>query len=134
MPDDHEDMTTIASDSYRALAPETVELALLRAAGRAVLAPSIHNTQPWRFVLRPGSLDLYSDPQRAVPVVDPSGRQRAISCGAALFGARVALAAAQFDVVTSLLPDPTDRDLLASITVVGRTVSGDEVARRLQPE
>jgi nitroreductase len=29
-----------------------------RAVVGAILAPSIHNTQPWRFVLRPGVLDV----------------------------------------------------------------------------
>ncbi|MEO8887844.1 MAG: hypothetical protein ABI429_00895 [Jatrophihabitantaceae bacterium] len=37
----------------------------------------------------------------------------------------------QFDAVTTLLPDATDTDLLASIAVVGRTASPDEDAHRL---
>ena len=114
-----------------ALNSDSVEQALYQAAARATLAPSIHNTQPWRFVLRPGRLDVYADSQRRAPVIDPTGRQLAISCGAALFGARAALAAGQLDAVTTLLPEPAEPDLLASITVVGMTPSPDENARRL---
>jgi hypothetical protein len=124
-------MAIAASDTLRALAPEVVELTLVQAASRATLAPSIHNTQPWRFVVQDGRLELYADPRRSVPVIDPSGRQRAISCGAALFGARLALAAAQFDVVTTLLPDPATPDLLARVAVVGVHDSADEAALRL---
>lgn len=113
-----------------ALAPD-VQATLHDAAARATLAPSIHNTQPWRFVVGAGVLEVYADRGRAVPVVDPTGRQLALSCGAAIFAARAALAAAQFDVVTMLLPDGADSDLLASIAVVGRTSFPDGDARRL---
>jgi hypothetical protein len=126
-------MTTVASDSA-VLTPDAVEQALRDAAARATLAPSIHNTQPWRFVVSAAGtprLDLYADSNRRVPAIDPTGRQRAISCGAALFGARAALAAAGLDAVTTLLPDPADLDLLASITIAGPTDAVDDVARRL---
>ncbi len=54
---------------------------LRRAAARATLAPSVHNTQPWRFDLGPTSLDLSADATRRLPVIDPDGRQLRISCG-----------------------------------------------------
>lgn len=105
--------------------------ALRNAASRAVLAPSIHNSQPWRFVVRPDALDLYADPPRTTPVIDPSGRQMAIGCGAALFGARAAIAADQLDAVTTLLPDPAQPNLLASISIVGMAPALDRDALRL---
>jgi hypothetical protein len=109
-----------------ALALASVRETLFDAAARATLAPSIHNTQPWSFVVRENQLDLYADSERAVPVVDPDGRQRTISCGAALFGARAALAAAGIEALTTLVPDPADPSLVASVTAVG-AVSGDDV-------
>jgi nitroreductase len=65
---------------------------LLRLAARyAVLAPSSHNSQPWRFHVRDGSLTLLGDRSRALPVVDPHDRALVISCGAALEHLRLAL-------------------------------------------
>jgi Nitroreductase family len=88
---------------------------LMQAAERARLAPSVHNTQPWRFRLHDEVLDIYRDPVRQLRVVDPAGRQLMISCGCALFNARVALAAAGHEAV--LLDVPDEPELLARIAV-----------------
>ena len=59
----------------------------------AVLAPSTHNTQPWRFaVLESEGIALYADYSRRMPVIDPGNRELVISLGAALFNLRVAAA------------------------------------------
>ncbi|HEX8303376.1 MAG TPA: hypothetical protein VF612_00740 [Jatrophihabitans sp.] len=96
--------------------PTTTRSELLRkAAAQALLAPSVHNTQPWRFVLSADRLDIYADRSRRLPVLDPSGRQLLISCGCALFNARVALASRGFDAVVDRFPDPGQPDLVARI-------------------
>jgi hypothetical protein len=111
--------------------PEAMQQALYRAAARATLAPSIHNTQPWRLVVRRGRLELFADRSRAVPVIDPEGRQLVISCGAALLGARLSLAAAGFGVRVELLPDGDGQpDLLAAL-VPDDTAALDQSAHRL---
>lgn len=97
--------------------PATVLLSAVRAAGRA---PSVHNTQPWRWVVRPDALELYAVRQRQLNVSDPVGRLLMVSCGAALHHARTALAAAGlFTAVTRLL-DPDRPDHLATIDIIGR--------------
>jgi hypothetical protein len=58
----------------------------------AVWAPSVHNTQPWRFTASGQQISLYADAGRQLPVADPGGREMMISCGAALFNARLAAA------------------------------------------
>jgi len=60
----------------------------------ATRAPSIHNTQPWRFTAGPDRLEVHLDTRRALPAVDPTGRQQVISCGIAAEFAVVALRAA----------------------------------------
>ena len=56
----------------------------------AARAPSLHNTQPWRFKVRPDAIELYADYSRQLRI-DPIGRELLISCGAALFGLRLAI-------------------------------------------
>lgn len=85
----------------------------------AVRAPSIHNTQPWRFRATPDRLDVFLDRERALPVLDASGRQQVISCGIAIQFAVVALAAAGVDADVELVPDDADPDHLATLRVAG---------------
>jgi len=92
----------------------------------ATRAPSIHNTQPWRFVAAPDRLDVYLDTERALPVLDPTGRQQIISCGSAIEFAVVALAAAGHAAEVDLLPDDADPDRLATVRVTAPREASDE--------
>ncbi|MQA82212.1 MAG: nitroreductase [Streptosporangiales bacterium] len=85
---------------------------LLRA---AVAAPSVHNIQPWLFAVRSDRIDLYLDPDRALPVADPVGRERAISCGAALEGLCLGMAHLGYQPQVRVLPDPSDASRLATV-------------------
>jgi nitroreductase len=86
----------------------------------AILAPSGHNAQPWRFRVRDGALELLADRSRALPVVDPEDRELVMSCGAALCFLRVALRHFGHTGVVELLPDPANNDLLARVRVGNR--------------
>ncbi len=78
---------------------------LIALVGSAARAPSLHNSQPWRFRLRENAVELYSDPERMIPLVDPDGREMLISCGAALYGLRLGLRRLGYLPVTELMPD-----------------------------
>jgi nitroreductase len=109
-------------------APERSEVE--RAVAFGVRAPSIHNTQPWRWVYRPGALELYADRSRQLPALDPDGRSMVLSCGAALELARLGFAAAGWQTEVDRLPDPGRPDLLARIRTAGRApVDGPVVER-----
>ena len=97
---------------------EARQPALERAADLAVLAPSVHNTQPWRLELRPGALLVRADRSGQLTTMDPTGRELVQSVGAALFNARVALAADGWAADIDRLPDPDDPDLLAVVRPV----------------
>jgi len=88
---------------------------LVEAAGHATLAPSSHNSQPWRFVIHGDRLDLVADRSRALPVVDPDDRELAISCGAALFQLRLALRHAGYASSVELTPSCVGNDVLATV-------------------
>ncbi len=74
----------------------------------ATLAPSMHNTQPWRFVVDAAGIDVYADDSRDLRVADPDHRARTISCGAALFNLRVAAAHERLAVSVQDFPDGLD--------------------------
>ncbi|HET7017172.1 MAG TPA: hypothetical protein VFI65_24830 [Streptosporangiaceae bacterium] len=57
----------------------------------AVNSPSVHNTQPWWFYGTDHEIGIHADDERTLAVADPDGREMMISCGAALFTARVAM-------------------------------------------
>ncbi|GAB2687585.1 Acg family FMN-binding oxidoreductase [Thalassiella azotivora] len=71
-------------------------------------APSVHNTQPWVLTALPDGLAVSVDDSRSLDVLDPYGRLRTISCGAAVANAEVALAAAGYEPQVVVLPPDTD--------------------------
>src|SRR5215467_6937953 len=81
----------------------------------AVWAPSVHNTQPWRFTACGQQISLCADAERQLRVADPDGREMMISCGAALFTARLALRSLGYLPEICLLPDPGQPLLVARV-------------------
>jgi len=81
----------------------------------ACRAPSLHNSQPWRWVANDDVLDLFADFTRIGQATDSTGREVIISCGAVLDHLRVAMAAAGWQTPIDRLPDPSHRDHLARI-------------------
>jgi nitroreductase len=88
---------------------------LRRAAVRATLAPSVHNTQPWRMHLSTDRLDIWADRSRQLAVLDPTGRQLTLSVGCALLNARASAAGDNLALTVLRHPDPKRTDLLASL-------------------
>jgi nitroreductase len=86
----------------------------------AVAAPSMHNTQPWRFrIWEPGHvIELRIDPARMLPVADPQGRAAYIACGAALLNLRIAAAAAGWRPRVTLLQDVGQPLTLADVRLI----------------
>jgi len=81
----------------------------------AVRAPSVHNCQPWRWLVGPGSVHLHVDGSRQVPATDPHGRDLLISCGAALNHLLVALASLGWDARVRRIPNPARPGHLATV-------------------
>lgn len=88
---------------------------LRRAIEYADRAPSIHNSQPWRWVAGPDAVDLFADPDRPLTATDPDGRDVLLSCGAALHHLLVALAGLGFSARVERFPDPEDPTHLARV-------------------
>ncbi len=91
-----------------ALARRVIEL--------ACHAPSVHNTQPWRWrVIDDTVVELYPDRSRQLLVSDPTGRNLVLSCGAALHHAVVAARALGLTADTELMPSSAEDGPLGRI-------------------
>lgn len=92
----------------------------------AVAAPSIHNSQPWRFRLDPETVTFHvrAAPGGGLRHTDPEGRALHLSVGACVLNLRVAMTHFGWDPVTHLLPCPGEPDLLASVRPTEPAPSG----------
>jgi nitroreductase len=92
----------------------------------ACRAPSLHNSQPWRWVLDDNAVQLFEDKDRVLYATDHSGREALLGCGAALDHFRVAMAAAGWIANVDRFPNPNNPLLLASIdfTPIGFVAEG----------
>jgi len=95
---------------------ETPDFDVIRdAVTLACRAPSVHNSQPWRWVADGAALQLWADPLRLMHATDHTGRELILSCGAVLDHLRVAMAAAGWHGNTERFPDLDDPDHLATL-------------------
>jgi nitroreductase len=94
----------------------TADPLFVSAVEAAIRAPSLHNSQPWRFRCRDGAMEVLADRSRQLPAADPHGWALRIGCGAAVFNARLAFAVGSHPVLVHLRPEPDDPDLLARLT------------------
>ncbi|WP_189256046.1 Acg family FMN-binding oxidoreductase [Lentzea flava] len=108
------------------LTADQVEAALHAAS----LAPSVHNTQPWRFRVLDDRIELHADNERTLPATDPEDRELRLSCGAALFNLRVALQGFGIRPLVTLLPGKDAPGALATVRR-GGTVRPDDEMRDL---
>jgi hypothetical protein len=125
-------MSIVSLSADRLAGPEqpAVEEIATYVMAAAVWAPSVHNTQPWWFSADGQELSLHADAGRLLRVADPRGREMMISCGAALFTARLALRSLGYVPQTSVLPDPGEPLLVARVSW-GRRADAAEYEQRL---
>ncbi|MFC7530119.1 Acg family FMN-binding oxidoreductase [Actinoplanes sp. GCM10030250] len=89
---------------------------LLDCVRTATAAPSVHNSQPWKFRVRGGRVDVYADSSRHLRVLDEEGREQLISVGAAVFTLRLAIRSNGYRCDYTLFPEPGEPDLVARVT------------------
>ena len=96
----------------------------------AVLAPSGHNTQPWSFRITSEGIEVYSDPGRRLPIIDPADRELLMSVGAAITNLRVA--AAHFGFETTVLYQPRlEESLPVALVAIRETCCPEPSLTRL---
>jgi hypothetical protein len=91
------------------------EVIIKAAVQQACRAPSLHNSQPWRWELHGAEVHLFAAPDRVVRATDTSGREALMACGALLDHFRVAMAAAGYTANVDRFPNPNNHLHIASI-------------------
>jgi hypothetical protein len=91
-----------------------------RLVGYATLAPSTHNSQPWRFGIGQighDEIHVHADRGRWLKVADRDQRELLISVGCALENLLIAAEQAGLQAVTHYFPRPVEEDLVATVTL-----------------
>lgn len=81
----------------------------------AARAPSLHNSQPWKWRYDDHRVQLYADFRRWLPATDTATRDLVLSCGAALHHLRLALATAGIAASVHRRTTPGALDHLATL-------------------
>lgn len=95
---------------------------------RATRAPSVHNTQPWRWCVDGDRLSLFADSSRQLKYADPDGRDLILSCGAALHHLHVVAAGSGWKARVRRMPTPYNDNQVADISFSPQVASPEAVA------
>jgi nitroreductase len=101
--DSDSDPWTVSADEFPDDGPRVAQFEFLLR--YAILAPSSHNSQPWRFSVDDGGVDVYADEDRWLPVADADRREWYVSVGCALENLLVAAEEFGFDHEVEYFPD-----------------------------
>ena len=92
----------------------------------ACRAPSVHNTQPWRWRVHGDRVDLFADYRRQLVYADPVRRDLLVSCGAALHHLQVVCAGLGWAARVHRLPDPGEERHVAGVVLKPRAASSTD--------
>ena len=81
----------------------------------ARLAPSAHNTQPWKFVAGASEIDVFADTGRWLQGMDPRRREMHISLGCAIESLRIAADFGGWGSEVGYFPVERDETLVARV-------------------
>jgi hypothetical protein len=103
----------------------------------ACRAPSLHNSQPWRWVAEGATLQLWADLCQAMTATDHTGRELTLSYGAVFDHLRVAMAAVGWESATERFPEQDEPNHLATLkfrpieaVAKGEQLRADAIRRR----
>jgi hypothetical protein len=91
----------------------------------AVQAPSMHNSQPWRFRVTDSGVEVFADREHLPPADDPDGRGVLLALGAAIHHLEVAMRCYGLEPVVVLAPaSEREGQEIATVRVVGALSPG----------
>ena len=97
----------------------------------ARLAPSTHNSQPWKFVASASEIDVIADLERWRRVADSDRRELHVSLGCAIESLRIAADFAGWGSEVSYFPVEHEESLVARVRILMKTVKREDSAADL---
>ncbi|PJZ43010.1 hypothetical protein CH370_00820 [Leptospira kmetyi] len=91
----------------------------------AILAPSSHNSQPWKFSMEDNTIRIFPDLSRRLPFVDPQDRELYISIGCALENLVVAAKALGFESQIESFPKNEPKECIRIRLLKSKPVLND---------
>lgn len=85
------------------------------------LAPSVHNAQPWRFIVHENTISLAVAPERMLGAGDPTGRESWISFGICLEALLQAAAGLGMETEITQIHDVTLDGVIATIQITSNS-------------
>lgn len=79
----------------------------------AILAPSTHNTQPWKFHIKNSKIQVFADKERWLKIADSEQREFYISVGCALENLLITADHFGYDANVAYFPEKKREDLVA---------------------
>lgn len=107
----------LAGGEQAALAERVAAEGVLSLVRYAILAPSVYNSQPWRFAIGESEVRLFVDRSRWLRVADTDQRELYLSVGCALENLLIAAEHAGLAPRVSYLPDAASPDLAALVAL-----------------
>lgn len=92
----------------------------------ARLAPSVHNTQPWRYEIGENSITVHPEPSRLLDDGDPTGRESWITFGVGVETLLMSARALGYDCSIEHLQTQSLHQPIATIKVVKNNTSHDQ--------
>lgn len=94
--------------------------------GFAILAPSGHNSQPWKFKINKNSLEIFTEFSRSLPKSDPLGKQLCISLGCLLENFCIAADFYDFETIVNFTGNITGNFPMIKILLKKNITSKDK--------
>ncbi|AOP36315.1 hypothetical protein A0128_20040 [Leptospira tipperaryensis] len=124
-----EEVDRIRSKPFSKLAGE--DNTMLNLIRYATLAPSGHNSQPWKFSLKGNTIRIFPDFTRRLHVVDPDDRELYISLGCALENLLVASEQAGYIPEIEYFPEKEEKDCIRVILKKGISNKNETLFRAI---
>ncbi len=97
------------------------------AVAAAILAANPHNTQAWLFHVTADRIEIFADPTRTMPAVDPFNREHHVGLGCALENLVLGLSSRGFLPTVTLQPLPGDETPVATVAFVPGAATGSSL-------